>query len=178
MSNAFPSTSHDALAEVVGAIIPDLQDQQFLLQWHKEAVMEVRAGNETAYYVPRHGAGMGDGNARELFARSSVRQLGGWNRALQAANPDFLRIGETEVPLIEASTLIERPRAKQLIDLSVGDYAGDVSHTHPLPDNNTFRAAALASASNTLLNDKLSEQGGFAQNADKEVVLPVFVGSG
>ncbi|CAK0875555.1 unnamed protein product [Prorocentrum cordatum] len=178
MSNAFPSTSHDTLADVVGAIIPDLQDQQFLSQRHKEAAMEIRAGNETTYHVPQQGAGMGDGNACELFARSFARPLGDWSRALQATNSDSLRIGETEVPLIEASTLIECPCAKQLIDLYMRDYADDVSHTHPLPDDNRLRAAALASAPNTLLNDKLSEQGGFAQNADKEVALPVFVGSG
>eukprot|EP00959_Pyramimonas_sp_CCMP1952_P377235 7901307-Pyramimonas_sp.AAC.1 len=65
MSSAFPSTSHGALAVVVGAIIPDLQEQKFLLRRRSEAVMEVRAGEVKAYFVPRHGAGMGDGNACE-----------------------------------------------------------------------------------------------------------------
>eukprot|EP00959_Pyramimonas_sp_CCMP1952_P187625 3923122-Pyramimonas_sp.AAC.1 len=106
--------------------------------------MEVRAGEATAYFVPRHGAGMGDGSACELFVRSPTRPLGDWNRALLLENRDAIEIGDAEVPSIEAATLIERPIAGQLIDLSMRDYADGVSHTLPIADNNPFRAAALA----------------------------------
>eukprot|EP00959_Pyramimonas_sp_CCMP1952_P176241 3682714-Pyramimonas_sp.AAC.1 len=75
MSNAFPSTNRETLEQVVGEIIPDIQAQGYFLQRHKEAVMEIRSGTEKAFYVPRHGAGMGDGNACELFVRSFVRPL-------------------------------------------------------------------------------------------------------
>eukprot|EP00959_Pyramimonas_sp_CCMP1952_P027976 587102-Pyramimonas_sp.AAC.1 len=63
MSNAFPSTSHEELARTVQQIIPHPQDRAFLHQRHSEAVMEIRAGEQTGYYQPTHGSGMGDGNA-------------------------------------------------------------------------------------------------------------------
>eukprot|EP00959_Pyramimonas_sp_CCMP1952_P071456 1492437-Pyramimonas_sp.AAC.1 len=58
------------------------------------------------------------------------------------------------------------------------DYADDVSHTLPIADNSPFRVAALARTSSSALSSKLREQGGFAQHADKGVVLPVSVGPG
>eukprot|EP00959_Pyramimonas_sp_CCMP1952_P394776 8271502-Pyramimonas_sp.AAC.1 len=63
MSNAFPSTDHDILEQVIGEVIPDMQDQLFLHQRHREAVIEVEAGGEKGFFQPTHGSGMGDGNA-------------------------------------------------------------------------------------------------------------------
>ncbi|CAK0820287.1 unnamed protein product, partial [Prorocentrum cordatum] len=179
MTNAFPSTSHDVLEEVVGHIIPDMQDQLFLKQRHAEAVMEVRAGDARGFYVPRHGAGMGDGNAGELFARSFVRPLEDWNRELLLNSTDSFHLEDgSTVPLMEAATLISCPCSGQLVDLSLRDYADDVSQTLPVPENSPFRAAEVAKQSSDLLAAKLRAQGGFTQNASKERVLPVFVGPG
>ncbi|CAK0860926.1 unnamed protein product, partial [Prorocentrum cordatum] len=179
MTNAFPSTSHDVLEEVVGQIIPDVQDHLFLKQRRAEAVMEARAGDARGFYVPRHGAGMGDGNACELLVRSCVRPLEDWNRELLInSRGSFHLAGGSAVPLMEAATLVSCPCSGQLVDLSLRDHAGDVSQTLPLPGNNPFRAAAVAEQSSDLLAAKLRAQGGFAQNASKELVLPVLGGPG
>eukprot|EP00959_Pyramimonas_sp_CCMP1952_P078187 1634257-Pyramimonas_sp.AAC.1 len=121
---------------------------------------------------------MGDGSARELFVRSFIRPLEGWIRTLLLENRDTVEIGVAEVLLIEAAALIECPIAGQPIDLSMRGYADDVSHTLPIADNNPVRAAALARTSSSFLSSMLREQGAFAHNAAKEVVLPVFVGPG
>eukprot|EP00959_Pyramimonas_sp_CCMP1952_P203038 4246054-Pyramimonas_sp.AAC.1 len=77
-----------------------------------------------------------------------------------------------------AATLISCPCSGQLVDLSLRDYADDVSQTLPVPDNNPFRAAEVAKQSSDLLAAKLRAQGGSTQNASKELILPVFVGPG
>eukprot|EP00959_Pyramimonas_sp_CCMP1952_P355589 7447611-Pyramimonas_sp.AAC.1 len=132
--------------------------------------MGVRAGEEKAYFVPRHGAGIGDGNACEPFVRAFVRPL--------EESRGTIETSEVEAPLIEAAALIDCPIAGRHIDLSMRGYADDVLHALPIADNSPFRVAALARASNSLLSSKLREQRGFAQYADKEVVLPVCVGPG
>eukprot|EP00959_Pyramimonas_sp_CCMP1952_P288701 6037542-Pyramimonas_sp.AAC.1 len=62
MGNAFPSTDHELLEQVIGEVIPDMQGQLFLQQRHREAVMEIQAGG-----------------ARHLFARSRSGH-GRWQR--------------------------------------------------------------------------------------------------
>eukprot|EP00959_Pyramimonas_sp_CCMP1952_P344605 7217485-Pyramimonas_sp.AAC.1 len=46
MSNAFPSTDHESLWQVIGEVIPDMQDQLFRQHRHREAAMEIQAGEE------------------------------------------------------------------------------------------------------------------------------------
>eukprot|EP00959_Pyramimonas_sp_CCMP1952_P215071 4500392-Pyramimonas_sp.AAC.1 len=71
--------------------------------------MEIRSGTEKALYVPRHGAGMGDGNACELFVRSFVRPLESWNSELRDKADASLETARGEVPLLEDATLIACP---------------------------------------------------------------------
>eukprot|EP00959_Pyramimonas_sp_CCMP1952_P029545 620733-Pyramimonas_sp.AAC.1 len=84
MSNAFPSTSHSELARTVMSVVPFPQDRAFLLQRHEEAVMEIRAGEQVGHFQPKHGTGMGGGNACELFVRSFWRPVEAWRDELGA----------------------------------------------------------------------------------------------
>eukprot|EP00959_Pyramimonas_sp_CCMP1952_P396361 8304577-Pyramimonas_sp.AAC.1 len=81
--------------------------------------MEIRSGTEKAFYVPRHGAGMGDGNACELFVRSFVRPLESWNGELRDQADTSLETARGEVPWLEATTLISCPVSLSLVDLSL-----------------------------------------------------------
>eukprot|EP00959_Pyramimonas_sp_CCMP1952_P181649 3797700-Pyramimonas_sp.AAC.1 len=104
--------------------------------------MEVRAGDARGFYAPRHGTGVGDGNACELVVRACVRPLEDWSRELLITSTDYLHLQDGSiVPLMEAATLISCPCSGQLVDLSLRDYADDVSQTLPVPDNGPFRAA-------------------------------------
>ncbi|CAK0892366.1 unnamed protein product [Prorocentrum cordatum] len=60
-----------------GPVIPDMQGQMFPGQRGAETVARGRAGGGAALCALIGGAGMGDGNARELFARSFARRLAG-----------------------------------------------------------------------------------------------------
>eukprot|EP00959_Pyramimonas_sp_CCMP1952_P175205 3661545-Pyramimonas_sp.AAC.1 len=79
---------------------------------------------------------------------------------------------------MEAATLIDSPIHEGQIDISMRDYADDVSQALPLPDGNPLRAARRAKLYSSILSDQLEEIGGFTQNVDKEIVLPVVVGPG
>ena len=140
-----------------------------MLQRHHEAVMEVRAGNEVAYYVPRHGAGMGDGNACELFVRSFVRPLESWNAGLLKGCRASLATDQGEAPLVGATALAHSPIAETSVDLSMRGRADDVSQTLPRPGGDPFRAARLAQQPGAPLASKLQNQGGFTQSGDKQL---------
>eukprot|EP00959_Pyramimonas_sp_CCMP1952_P188021 3931441-Pyramimonas_sp.AAC.1 len=63
-------------------------------------------------------------------------------------------------------------------DVAIRDYAGDIHQTIPLTCPNPLGARSRVLASNAILDRELREQGGFAQNPDKEVCMPVMVGPG
>eukprot|EP00959_Pyramimonas_sp_CCMP1952_P281053 5874906-Pyramimonas_sp.AAC.1 len=63
-------------------------------------------------------------------------------------------------------------------DVSVRDYADDIHQTVPLCAPNPVEARQKLLASNLILDRKLEQGGGFSQNPDKEVCMPVMTGPG
>eukprot|EP00959_Pyramimonas_sp_CCMP1952_P336267 7041381-Pyramimonas_sp.AAC.1 len=91
---------------------------------------------------------MGGGSARELFARSFIKPLEAWNQFLLVGTQAELEVaGGGSDPMMEAATLIDPPIHSEQIDISLRDYADDVSQTLPLPNGGPVRAAERATLS-------------------------------
>eukprot|EP00959_Pyramimonas_sp_CCMP1952_P188020 3931440-Pyramimonas_sp.AAC.1 len=66
----------------------------------------------------------------------------------------------------------------EMHDVAIRDHADDIHQTIPLTCPNPLEARSRVLASNPILDRELREQGGVAQNPDKEVCMPVMVGPG
>ncbi|CAK0822016.1 unnamed protein product [Prorocentrum cordatum] len=146
---------------------------------HEEAVMEIRAGEQVGYFQPKHGTGMGDGNACELFVRSFLRPVEAWRDELGADEATvFCSKLNAQVPLHRASCVMTCSLTNEMHGVSVRDYADDIHQTIPLATSNPLEARSRVPKSNAILDRELSIGGGFAQNPDKENCMPVMVGPG